>query len=377
VTKRSARSVIVVGGGVMGCASAWQLAKRGMLVTVLERSIPGAEASSAAAGILGAQLEAHGGGAMLELALRSRALYARFAKALGDETSIDVGFRQSGVMRVALDASGAKALTEQTAWQTRQGLRLERLRGAKARAVEPALSGAVSGAVRFPEDGRIDPPLLLRALQIAAERAGARFRTGAYVRSLVVRAGRARGVSLEDGNELLADQVVVAAGSWTTLIQGLGLASGAVRPARGQIVELTTPVPLLGGVVFGPRCYLVPRDDGRTLVGSTLEFVGYRRDVTARAVRDLLAAAIELVPGLADAQVSGSWSNFRPYTEDERPLLGATELPGLVLATGHHRNGILLAPVTAEIVVSAVLGKRSPVELAPFSPTRVRPKLET
>jgi glycine oxidase len=360
----------------MGCAAAWQLAKRGLLVSVLERSVPGAEASSAAAGILGAQLEAHAAGAMLELALRSRALYPRFAKALSDATSLDIGFRKSGVMRVALDEGGAKALLAQTAWQARQGMRLERLRGAAARQVEPALSAAVTGAVRFPEDGRIDPPLLLRALQIAAERAGARFRSGAYVRGLIVRSGRARGVSLDDGDELLADHVVVAAGSWTTLIQGLGIASGAVRPARGQIVELATPVPLLGGVVFGPRCYLVPRDDGRTLVGSTLEFVGYRRDVTARAVRDLLDAALELVPGLADATVTGSWSNFRPYTDDERPLLGATELPGLVLATGHYRNGILLAPVTAEIVVSAVLGKRSPVELAPFSAARVRPKLE-
>ncbi len=368
--------MIVVGGGVMGCAAAWQLAKRGLLVTVLERSVPGAEASSAAAGILGAQLEAHGADAMLELGLRSRALYPRFAKALGDETGIDIGFRKSGILKVALDAKGVKALTEQFGWQKRLGLHMARVRGAKAREFEPALSNQVAGGVHFPEDGRIDSPLLLRALHIASERAGARFRTGCYVRGLVVRSGVARGVLLDDGTELLADCVVVAAGSWTTLIQGLGIDSGAVRPARGQIVELTTPVPLLQGVVFGPRCYLVPRDDGRTLVGSTLEFVGYKREVTARAVRDLLDGAIELVPGLAEASVTATWSNFRPYTDDERPLLGQTELPGLVLATGHYRNGILLAPITAEIVVSAVLGKHSPVELAPFSAARVRVKIE-
>jgi glycine oxidase len=165
---------------------------------------------------------------------------------------------------------------------------------------------------------------------------------------------------------------VVGAGSWSSLIAGLGIDAGAVRPARGQIVELSTPAPLLSGVVFGPRCYLVPRDDGRTLVGSTLEFVGYKKSVTARAVRDLLAAAIELCPALDDATLGRAWSNFRPYTSDERPLLGPAELPGLVLASGHYRNGILLAPISAEIVEAAVFGERSPIDLAPFRPERVR-----
>jgi glycine oxidase len=166
---------------------------------------------------------------------------------------------------------------------------------------------------------------------------------------------------------------VVAAGSWTTLIEGLPLRSGSVRPARGQIVELCSPAPLLGRVVYGPRCYLVPRDDGRTLVGSTLEFVGYQRDVTAAAVRDLLSAAIELVPCLGQASVNAAWSSFRPYTEDELPLLGPAGVPGLTLATGHYRNGILLAPITAEITSAVVRGVRPPIPLDAFSPSRAAP----
>jgi glycine oxidase len=238
--------------------------------------------------------------------------------------------------------------------------------------MEPGLSAKLKGGVAFPGDGRVDPPLLLRALHVAAQSAGAHFRTGAYVKSVDVRQDRATGVLLDDGSRIGAGHVVVAAGSWTTLVGGLPLAAGAVRPARGQIVELFTPAPVLRRVVYGPRCYLVPRDDGRLLVGSTLEFVGYRRDVTAVAVRDLLDAALKLVPALADASLRGTWSSFRPYTDDELPLIGATGVRGLTLATGHYRNGILLAPITAEIVASIVAGRRSPLPLAPFSPLRRR-----
>jgi glycine oxidase len=364
------QNVVIVGGGIMGCAAAWQLARRGASVTVLERSVPGAEASSAAAGILGAQLEASGPGAMAELALESRKLYPRWSKALAEETGIDVGYRKCGILRVALDAAGAKKLSEEAIWQRRQGQEAPRIGGKRARAIEPALARGVAGGVHFAEDGRIDPPLLLRALHIAAARAGASFRTGAYVRRVLIESGRARGVLLEDGQSIGGDAVVVAAGSWTTLVEGVPLRSDAVRPARGQIVELASSQPLLRGVVFGPRCYLVPRDDGRTLVGSTLEFVGYRRGVTAGAVRDLLDAAIELVPALAEAALSGTWSSFRPYTEDHRPLIGPTQVPGLALATGHYRNGILLAPITAEIVARTLLGGRSPIDLSPFDPAR-------
>jgi glycine oxidase len=351
----------------MGCASALALAKAGARVLVLERSVPGAEASSAAAGILGAQTEAREPDAFFELARMSRARYGPWAEELRTTTGIDVGYRPCGVIRVAFDDDASKKLALDVAWQSDAGLALSHLDAAGIARLEPSVSALASFGVHFPEDGRVDPPLLLKALHFAAAAAGARFQSGTYVRAVDVSEGIARGVVLDDGTRIAAEHVVLAAGSWSTLVAGVPLGAGVVRPARGQIVELLTPEPILRGVVFGPACYLVPRDDGRVLVGSTLEFVGYRREVTARAVRDLLNGAIEVVPGLADASLGRTWSNFRPYTESGRPLLGSTEIRGLVLATGHFRNGILLAPITAEIVRALVQGEPPPMDLSAFA----------
>jgi glycine oxidase len=360
--------VVVVGGGVMGCASAWLLARAGAKVVVLERSVPGAEASSAAAGILGAQSEARAPGPLTDLFLSSRSRYRSFASELTQETGVDVGYRSCGVLEVAFDASRREALANAFGWQKSCGLDIDSLDGDSLRRLEPALSSELAGGIRFREDARLDPPAFLRALHIAALRAGARFRTGAYVKRVTLEGERATGVELEDGTEISASRVVVAAGSWSTLVGGVPLPARAVRPARGQIVELDNREPVLSSVVYGPDCYLVPRDDGRVLVGSTLEFVGYRREVTARAVRDLLTAALRLVPGLENASLGRTWSNFRPYTESGLPLIGPTPIAGLILATGHHRNGILLAPITAEIVRELSLGRPAPIDLSPFIP---------
>lgn len=362
--------VILIGGGVMGCSTALALAKRGVATLVLERSVPGAEASSAAAGILGAQVESHADGPMARLCVASRALYADWTSDIQAHTGIDVGFRACGVLKAALSEAELGRMESEAAWQTAAGLAVDRLDGDAARSLEPALTPEAVGAVRFAGDARIDPPLLLRALRVAAERAGARFQSGAMVRSVAIEGARARGVTLDDGTTLVADSVVIAAGSWSALVEGSSLTPGAVRPARGQIVELQATVPPLRGAVFGPDCYLSPRDDGRVLVGSTLEFVGFRPGVTAGAIRDLLAAAIRLVPSLADASVGRAWSSFRPYTTDELPLLGATPVDRLFLATGHFRNGILLAPITAAIVTRAILGEPVP-EAAAFSSRRL------
>jgi glycine oxidase len=368
-SKRVRAEVVVVGGGVMGTACAWELARQGKSVLVLERSVPGAEASSAAAGILGARVEAHAPGPLAELSKKSRALYPAWVRALTAATGIDPEYRPCGVLKVAFGKSELTELARGVAWQKPKPRTLSQRDLLKR---EPALSPRLRGGVAFDDDARVDPRVLFRALHIAAARSGVVFRSGAYVRRVVTRDERAVGVALDDGSTVEAEHVIVAAGSWTSLVEGLGIAPGAVLPARGQIVELETPGPLLTSVVFGPRAYLVPRDDGRVLVGSTMEFVGYRREVTAAAVRDLLSAAIELVPALADANLQKSWSSFRPYTKDELPLIGPTSIPRLLLASGHHRNGILLAPITAAIVGALVRGKRSPVPVAAFTPARVR-----
>lgn len=369
---RDKAPIVIVGGGVMGCACAFELARAGRSVLVLERSVPGAEASSAAAGILGAQVEAHHSGPLARLSAQSLALYPALVRALSRATGIDVEFRECGVLKVEFSAAELRKLERSVAWQKPRPKRLD------ARALlrrEPLLEPGLAGGFEFTADARIDPPKLLRALHIAAERAGARFQTGAYVKRLVIEGGRARGVALDDGHVLPAEHVVVAAGSWTTLVEGAPLPHGAVIPARGQIVELMTKMPALTRVLFGPGVYIVPRDDGRLLLGSTLEFVGYRRDVTASAMRDLLTAAIRLIPSLAEASVTGSWSNFRPYTKDELPLIGKTNVPGVWLATGHYRNGILLAPVTAKIVSALVQGRKAGVEIEEFQAARLQGKL--
>jgi glycine oxidase len=369
----SAKSdVVIVGAGVMGCAIAYQLARQRIVPTVLERSVPGAEASSAAAGMLGAQVESHAPGPFVDLCIASRQRFGDWAGALRDATGIDVEHRVCGVTKVAFDITELDAMEEHAGWQRAAGLRAETLRAGDVRAREPEIARDVIGGVHFPDEARVDPPRFLKALRIAAERAGATFRTGAIVRRLRIDDGRARGVELEAGEVLPAAHVVLAAGSWSTLVGGTPLAPDAVRPARGQIVELLLPVPIQRGMVLGSKAYLSPRDDGRVLVGSTLEFVGFDRGVTAGAVRDLLAAATRLVPRLESADLGRAWSSFRPYTANELPMIGACGVEGLSLATGHFRNGILLSPITAEIVAAGITGSAPPIDPAPFAAPRAR-----
>jgi glycine oxidase len=362
--------VVIVGAGVMGCAVALRLASRGLAVTVIERGIPGAEASSAAAGILGPQMEADAPGPLLDLGLRSRALYPALADELREATGIDIGYVKSGVLAVALDGAGAAGLTARRAWQVARGLRVESLSAEALHVLEPNLGPDVRAALRFTDDAQVNARELARALSQAAAHAGARFLQGRYVRRVVVKGGVAQGVEL-DGEVLAAGTVVVAAGSWSGLIEGSGVPSTVVRPARGQLVSIETRPPLFRHVIsVHGRGYLVPRRDGTVIAGSTVEMAGFRKEVTVGGLAQILSLAATLVPALAEAPVTGSWSNFRPYTEDHLPVLGQTPVRGLVLATGHFRNGILLAPVTADAIASLVATGVSEIDLAPFSVAR-------
>lgn len=362
--------VLVIGAGAIGMSIALGLARRGASVRVLERSAPGSGASSTAAGVLGVQNEVWSDSPIGRLCAASLDRYPAWVAELASLTGIDVGFRACGGMAVSFDAGEADVLAARGRWAEPLGFGVERLDGAGVRLLEPALSVDVAGAARFPREARLDPPSLVRALSIAAARAGVAITSGALVRKVVVEGERAAGVLLEDGTRLSGGRVVLSAGSWSALVEGVPLASGAVRPSRGQIVELVTEQPVIRGVIYGPGCYLSPRDDGRVLVGSTLEFVGFRPGVTAGAVQALLAAAIRLVPVLSGANVNRTWSCFRPATPDELPLLGATSVEGLYVASGHFRNGIVLTPITAEILGSVIEGKEPPVDIAPFHPMR-------
>jgi glycine oxidase len=361
--------VVVIGAGVQGCAVALRLAQAGRSVLVLERAIPGAEASSAAAGILSPGVEAEEPGPFLDLCNASLARYRAFAEELERLSGVAVGYRGGGTLEVAFDDATARVLAARAEQLGRHGVPVEVLDGDQARRLEPGLDARVRGGLWFREEASLDPRLLARALYLAAHRAGAGFLAG-QVRRIAQAGGRVSGVE-HDRGRIAAGSVVLAAGSWSPLVEGSGLPPGAVRPVRGQIALLDTRPPLLSRVVFSEKGYLVPRADGRVLAGSTMEEVGYERGVTAGGLAAVLGLALEIAPALASAPVLETWSNFRPASPDGWPVLGASALPGLFYATGHTRNGILLCPVTADAVAAAILGSPAPVDLGPFSAARL------
>lgn len=347
--------VVVVGAGVMGCASALALAARGVRdIVVLERAVPGAEASSAAAGMLAAQLEATDAAERARY-VRAREAYRAWSDELRELTGVDVGHRRSGMLQVADTEAALEALTAQVASQRAESLRAEIVDPTAARAIEPELGPDMAGAAFYPDEAQVDPPRLLRALVAAVARAGVTVKSGATVSSLFVEQDRCAGVELDAREVLRADAVVLAAGSWSSFVRGLPRALPEVRPVRGQLVLLEERPPRLSRMVFRGHSYVVPRHDGRVLCGSTMENVGHRREVTAGAVQKILSSAIAIAPSLAAAELSRAWCNFRPHAEGG-PQIGRSPLPGLFLATGHHRNGILLAKTTADAVADDVTG---------------------
>lgn len=360
--------VVIVGGGLMGSLSALRLADAGRRVLVLEKAVPGAEASSAAAGILAGQSESKTDGPLFDISVESRERYVSLAAELRERVGIDVGFRRCGVIEVAETEQALDELERTFAWQRAKGHRVERIEAAALRSIEPQLNGGFAGAIALPDDGQVDPPTLVTAVAQAAERAGATFRAGTTVRSVVIEDGVARGVEVEDGR-IDAGHVVIAAGAWSSLVQGATVASSAVKPARGQIIELSLRTPPFKSIVFGRGGYAVPRPDGRVLCGSTLEFVGFQKDVTVGGLAKILAMITGLAPSLADAKVNRTWSNFRPFSSDGAALVGDAGIANLTLATGHHRSGILLAPATAERVRAHVIDGRTDAS-SPWNPSR-------
>jgi glycine oxidase len=362
-------NVVVVGAGIQGASVALRLARRGAAVTVLERAVPGAEASSAAGGILSPGVEALEPGPFYALCRASLARYGAFVHEVEAASGVHVGYRRLGTLEVALDDDHARLLAGRAEKLAAHGLPVEVLDDAAVRRLEPGISPEARGALFFEDEASLDPRQLGRAVYVAAARAGARFVHG-EVRRIAMEGGRAVGVDHATGR-IGADAVVLAAGAWSLLVEGHGLPPGAVRPVRGQIAVVDTRPPLLSRVIFSGNGYVVPRADGRVLCGSTMEEAGYEKAVTAGGLRHVLDVGIEIAPALAAAPVVETWSNFRPASPDGEPILGASTVPGLLYATGHTRNGILLAPITADAIAAAVLGEPPPVDLAPFSAARL------
>ncbi|MFT3707992.1 MAG: glycine oxidase ThiO [Archangium sp.] len=353
--------IVVVGGGIMGLSIALELRKRpaDFEVTVLEKSIPGAEASSAAAGMLAPQFESDGPGPMLELALLSRMAWPKFVADLQEKSGVDCAYVASGGLQIAFTEDELQALDATHAWQSAQGLRGELLDASQLQKLEPSINPRALGALHLPDDHQVDPRKLLPALAVAATKSGVQFKTG------TVRSISAGAVDL-DGELLKADKIVLAAGAWSGLVTGADVDPSRVRPMRGQLVELHTRAPIVTHLLKSANGYVVPRTDGRVIAGSTMEMVGFDKNVTVAGVKKVLDAAVELVPDLARAALVQSWAGLRPWTDDQLPFIGEGPSAGLLLATGHFRNGILLAPITARLVGQLVRGERTTVDLKPF-----------
>ncbi len=364
----------VLGGGLIGLAVAWRAALRGLRVHLADPE-PGAGASTAAAGMLAPVTEAHyGEERLLELNLRSARRYPDFVRELEEATGLPCGLEARGTLAVAFDRDDRAVLAETAAYHRALGLDSVALSGREARALEPMLAPAVQAGLLVERDHQVDNRLLHAALLKAAVDAGVRIHRSRA--RLVVEGDRARGLLLDDGELVAADQVVLAAGCWSS--ETPGLPPGVlprVRPVRGQILRLAMTTPHLltrtvRATVHGGYVYLVPRAHGELVVGATVDELGFDTGVTAGGVYELLRDAHEVVPGITELPLVEMRTGLRPGSPDNAPLLGATALPGLIAATGHHRNGVLLTPITADAISTLLAEGTLPDYAAGFTPAR-------
>jgi glycine oxidase len=363
------RDVLVIGGGVIGLSLAWRARERGMSVTVLERDTLGSGTSRVAAGMLAPVAEAEFGEAgrrVLELGLRSAELWPSFAEQLQAASGVDVGLLRTGTLMLARDEDEARELERQVAFRDGLGLSTSRLRGSEARDREPALAPSTRLALEAPDDHSVDPRAVLAALRAACEASGVELREHARVERVEAGAGRVAGVTLADGQPLAAGQVVLAAGAWSAQVAGAELDSARpgvtvpVRPVRGQLLRLRDPAGpgLLSRVIRFEGGYVVPRADGRYVLGASVEERGFDVEPDAGGVYELLREAHEVVPGVSELKIEELCVGLRPGMPDNAPAIGPGSPEGLTLATGHHRNGILLAPLTAELGTKLLCGEQ-------------------
>jgi glycine oxidase len=361
--------VIVVGGGIIGCSIALKLASYRLKVLVVERGSIGCEASRAAAGMLSPQAEAHSAGPFFDLCMRSRELHPSFAASLTERSGVDVEYRAEGTLCVVAADEDEHEQSEWSGWQVRNRLPIQSVERDELLRIEPAMTAGARSAIFLQGDHQVENRRVMDALAVAVKNAGVAVLEGVEVESLITNGNRVGGVRTPDG-QYAAGTVVVAAGCWSSrLLQPAGVDIKVV-PAHGQMLALKPSEPLLSHVVYSRGCYLVPRRDNRVIVGSTVEYIGYRKHNTAAAMSSLLAAACRMVPSLGDAAIVEFWSGLRPDTADHLPILGQCALDNLILATGHFRSGILLAPVTAELISETIVSGVAPAMLQPFGAGR-------
>ena len=364
---------VIVGAGVIGLGIAWRLAQAGCKVAVYDRGEAGRGASWAAAGMLAAAVETEPGEEpLLPLTLESQRMWPEFARELLAATGVSVEYRDEGTLVVALNRDDAETLRHSYEFQRHLGLDLAWLNAAEARRREPHLKPGIAAAVFSPNDHQVENRALARGLIAACRGAGVELHEHCPVREITMAGGRARGVETERGRDA-AEIVVLAAGAWSREIGGIPAPHlPPVRPIKGQMLALRMDpaAPLLRHVIWLPRGYLVPRNDGRLIIGATVEERGFDTALTAGGMLALLEGAWRAVPAIEELPIAETWVGFRPGSRDDAPMLGPSGIDGLVIATGHHRNGILLTPVTAAVISAYILSGRLPDSARPFAPRR-------
>jgi glycine oxidase len=345
--------VIVIGAGIIGCAIGRELARRGTGVTIFDARSIGGGATQASAGVLAPYIEAHERGPLFDLTVRSLGMYDRFVAEAAADSGISIEYRRCGTLEIAVDATAARELRGRTSEPGAAGV-VEWLDADAVRRLEPRLAESIVGALLVRTHGYVAVPALTEALAWAAMKHGATIEAAHRI-AAVRPQGPRMSVLAEDGTAWTADQVIVAAGSWSGQVADAGAMAPAVKPIRGQLLRLEWTGDPLSHVIWGPACYVVPWENGTVLVGATVEDVGFDERTTAAGVRDLLDAVCELLPDAWRARFVEARVGLRPASADGLPVIGRSpHMPSLVYATGHYRNGVLLAPLTAQLVADLV-----------------------
>ncbi len=359
---------IIVGGGIIGGSLAFELATRKVSVLIIDRQVPGQEASWAAAGMLAPEPESAEDIHILPLASISLAIYPRFVQAIEEASGLPAQFRRDGTLKLYFGPDGKSERDRAATSQRDAGLAVELVSMTQARELEPSIATNAAAAAWLPYECSVDPRALTHATLTAAERNGVEFSRGTAVERALTRDGRCDGV-VTAGETFHSKHVIIAAGCFSAGVDGMSRYA-STSPVRGQIVALQPAKDAPKCVLRADHGYVVPRNDGRIIAGSTSENVGFEKQVTTEGIRQILRAATELAPSLASAVIVDAWSGLRPDTPDHLPILGPTDIEGLWIATGHYRNGILLAPGTARVMGEWIVDGMPSLALEKFSPLR-------